>query len=54
MSDLRRQTMQGEPGQNVVIEVERDGMRIQMSVPRGPIGFSGTGARVRGMNWWGG
>ena len=54
MTDLRRQTMQGSPGENVVIEVERDGMRIQLSVPRGPIGISGNGARVRGMNWWGG
>ena len=54
MSDVRRQTMQGAPGESVVIEVERDGMRIQLSVPRGPIGISGNGARVRGMNWWGG
>lgn len=54
ISDLRRQTMQGAPGDNVVIEVERDGMRIQLSVPRGPIGITGNGARVRGLNWWGG
>ena len=54
MTDLRRQTMQGAPGETVIIEVERDGMRIQMSVPRGPIGITGNGARVRGMNWWGG
>ncbi|MDJ0749086.1 MAG: PDZ domain-containing protein [Woeseiaceae bacterium] len=54
MTELRRQTMQGAPGENVVLEVERDGMRIQLSVPRGPIGITGNGARVRGMNWWGG
>ncbi len=54
MTDLRRQTMQGSPGETVVVEVERDGMRIQMSMPRGPIGITGNGARVRGMNWWGG
>ncbi|MDJ0710850.1 MAG: PDZ domain-containing protein [Woeseiaceae bacterium] len=53
MSELRRETMQGEPGERVVLEVERDGMRIQLSVPRGPIGVTGSGARVRGMNWWG-
>lgn len=52
--DLRNQTMQGEPGEDVVIEVDRDGMRIQLTVPRGPIGFSGSGASVRGMNRWGG
>ena len=54
MTDLRRQTMKGAPGESVVIEVERGGMRIQLSVPRGPIGFTGNGARVRGVNWWGG
>ena len=54
ISDLRRQAMQGAAGENVVIEVERDGMRIQLSVPRGPIGITGNGARVRGMNWSGG
>lgn len=52
--DLRYQTMQGEPGEDVVIEVDRDGMRIQLTVPRGPIGFSGSGANVRGMSYWGG
>ncbi len=54
ISDLRRQAMQGTSGENVVIEVERDGMRMQLSVPRGPIGITGSGARIRGMNWWGG
>ena len=54
MTDLRRQTMQGAPGDSVIVEVERDGTRIQLSMPRGPIGITGSGARVRGMNWWGG
>ena len=54
MSDLRNQTMQGKPGEEVVIEIERDGMRMQLTVPRGPIGITGTGANVRGTNWWGG
>jgi hypothetical protein len=54
VSDLRNQTLQGDPGEDVVIEVDRDGMRIQLTVPRGPIGITGTGASVRGMNWWGG
>jgi len=54
VADLRNQTMQGDPGEDVVIEVDRDGMRIQLTVPRGPIGITGSGASVRGMNWWGG
>lgn len=52
--DLRNQTMQGEPGEDVVIEVDRDGMRLQLTVPRGPIGFTGSGANVRGISRWGG
>ncbi len=52
--ELRRQAMQGASGESVVIEVERDGMRMQLSVPRGPIGITGNGARIRGVNWWGG
>ena len=43
-----------EPGEDVVIEVERDGVRMQLTVPRGPIGITGSGANVRGLNWWGG
>ena len=54
VADLRNQTLQGDPGEDVVIEVDRDGMRIQLTVPRGPIGITGSGANVRGMNWWGG
>jgi len=54
VGDLRHQTMQGEPGQDVVIEVVRDGVTMQLTVPRGPIGVTGSGARVRGNTWWGG
>ena len=54
MSDLRNRTMQGEPGQDVVIEIERGGIRMQLIVPRGPIGITGNGANVRGSSWWGG
>lgn len=53
VGDLRRQTMQGEPGQDVVIEVVRDGVRMQLTVPRGPIGITGSGANIRNTNWWG-
>jgi C-terminal processing protease CtpA/Prc len=54
ISDLRRLTMQGNRGEDVVIEVMRDGVLMQLTLPAGPIGITGTGARVRGMNWWGG
>lgn len=41
MSDLARQTMEGQPGEQVVVDVMRDGVSIQVVVPRGPIGISG-------------
>ena len=54
VGDLRQQTMQGEPGQDVVVEGVRDGVRMQLTVPRGPIGITGSGANVRSRTWWGG
>jgi C-terminal processing protease CtpA/Prc len=54
VTELRNQSMQGNPGEDVVIEIERDGTRIQLTVPRGPIGITGSGANLRGANWWGG
>jgi S1-C subfamily serine protease len=54
VTELRNQSMQGNPGEDVVIEIERDGMRMQLTVPRGPIGITGSGANLRGANWWGG
>jgi C-terminal processing protease CtpA/Prc len=52
--ELRNGTMQGQTGEDVVIEIERDGVRMQLTLPRGPIGITGSGANIRGMNWWGG
>jgi hypothetical protein len=52
--ELRDLSMQGNPGEDVVIEVDRDGVRMQLTVPRGPIGITGSGARVRGLRGWGG
>lgn len=52
--DLRRLTMEGNPGEDVVVEIERNGTRMQLTLPRGPIGITGSGASIRGMNWWGG
>lgn len=41
MSDLTRQTLDGQPGEQVVVDILRDGMSMQVVVPRGPIGISG-------------
>jgi membrane-associated protease RseP (regulator of RpoE activity) len=54
VSDLRKLTLQGTPGEDVVIEIDRDGVRMQLNVQRGPVGISGAGARMRNMNWFGG
>lgn len=54
MMDLRELTMGGEVGENAIIEIDRNGVRMQLSIPRGPIGMNGNGASVRTMNWWGG
>jgi len=46
--DLNQQTMQGEPGQSVVVEIVRDGIPMQLVMPRGPIGISARGrGRIR-------
>ncbi len=54
VSDLRALTLQGRAGEDVVIEIDRDGMRMQLSIPRGPVGITGAAANIRNMNWWGG
>lgn len=40
MSDLSRQTMQGDPGASIVVDIVRDGIPMQVVVPRGPVGIS--------------
>lgn len=54
VADLRSLTLQGTPGEDVVVEIEREGVRMQLSLQRGPVGISGSGANIRSMNWWGG
>lgn len=46
MDDLNRLTLEGRPGETVVMEVLRDGQPLQLYVPRGPIGISGGGRRL--------
>ncbi len=41
MTDLMRQTMQGEPGQTVLVDVMRNGNLLQVVMPRGPVGITG-------------
>ena len=40
MSDLSSQTMQGDPGFNVAVDIMRDGVPMQVVLPRGPVGVS--------------
>ena len=40
VSDLNRQTMLGEPGESVVVDFMRDGVLMQVVMPRGPVGVS--------------
>jgi hypothetical protein len=40
LRDLNRLTFEGEPAQPVIVEVLRDGQRIQLVMPRGPIGIT--------------
>lgn len=54
VSELRNQTMQGTPGEDVIVEIDRDGVRMQLGLQRGPVGITGSGANIRTMNWWGG
>lgn len=39
--DMNELTFQGSAGESVIIDVIRDGQRLQLVVPRGPIGFGG-------------
>ena len=45
MTDITNATMAGEPGQNVVIDVVREGINIQIVMPRGPLGITGGRSR---------
>jgi len=47
MQDLNNLTVQGTPGESVVMEVDRDGRNIAVVIPRGPIGFSSGPFRRR-------
>ena len=40
-SDLNALTLEGTPGETVVVDVRRDGQNLQLVMPRGPIGIFG-------------
>jgi hypothetical protein len=41
MRELNDLTVEGTPGQSVVLDVQRDGQNLQLVLPRGPIGIGG-------------
>lgn len=47
MAELSRLTDTAKPGSTVVVEVERDGQRVQFYVAGGPLGISGGGRSRR-------
>ena len=54
MSELRNMAFDGSPGEDVILDIERDGQRMQLVVPRGPLGISGNGANVATRGMFGG
>jgi C-terminal processing protease CtpA/Prc len=54
VSDLRSLTLQGTAGEDVVVEIDRDGVRMQLNLQRGPVGISGASANRRFGAWWSG
>jgi hypothetical protein len=45
MSDITRQTLAGTAGQNVIVDIMRDGTPMQIVLPRGPVGITGGSGR---------
>lgn len=42
LNELTQLTFEGQPGESVVVDVLRDGQQIQLYLPRGPIGITGS------------
>jgi hypothetical protein len=43
MNELNQLTYQGTPGEQVTVEVKRDGQTVQLQMPRGALGLQGGG-----------
>lgn len=41
MNEISDMIVEGEPGENVAVDILRDGMPMQLSMPRGPLGVGG-------------
>jgi hypothetical protein len=46
MDDLRSMAFSGDPGEDVIVDIERNGQRMQLVLPRGPMGITGAGGRM--------
>jgi S1-C subfamily serine protease len=47
MGELNALTLEGVPGESVVVDVRRNGQSLQLVMPRGPLGVTGGGFRGR-------
>jgi C-terminal processing protease CtpA/Prc len=54
MFELKTKAFAGNPGEDVVVDIERDGQRMQLVLPRGPIGITGSGGSMSLRNPFGG
>jgi membrane-associated protease RseP (regulator of RpoE activity) len=54
MGELNQLTYQGTPGEQVTVEVKRDGQTVQLQVPRGVLGLQGGGGPGGGRGGPGG
>jgi membrane-associated protease RseP (regulator of RpoE activity) len=54
MFELKSKAFAGSPGEDVIVDIERDGQRMQLVLPRGPIGITGSGAGMSFRNPFGG
>ena len=46
MDELKSIAFSGDPGEDVIVDIERDGQRMQLVLPRGPMGITGSGGRM--------
>jgi TolA-binding protein len=54
MWELKNQAFDGDQGEDVIVDIERDGQRMQLVMPRGPLGITGNGANIASRGMFGG
>ncbi|HSN52720.1 MAG TPA: PDZ domain-containing protein [Woeseiaceae bacterium] len=54
MDELRSMAFSGDPGEDVIVDIERNGQRMQLVLPRGPMGITGSGGRMGFRSGFGG